>query len=404
MLTDTSPEFELLVRCVDHDGVGADDRLDAVLDRDPDWERVLELGRRHGVAPLLNRGVRELESSDGAVDVPDRVRSTLSERTRSTAMRDVRLATELHELVDAFEERGVRALPFKGPVLEAFAYGEVGMRSYRDLDVLVPREDVTDAVDVLESRGYEWLDVPRLDDSPVLGGPFTMPLVPEYELRRDGIRVEVRWRVGDTAQPFVPDVQTLWDRRETVTVAGSDVPALAPTDRLRMLAFHGTKHKWHLLKWACDFAAALAATDVDWGLIFEEARRCGDERRLLAAVALIDRLFKPTVPGGVRERIAADPRADRLVTAAIEELCRETPGRPQRTDLLAYTAQATDSVGGALRTVLCHSRLHPGLAEYRLLPLPGHAHLIYYLVFSLRHLVERTGIRTVDDRESVATD
>ncbi|WP_435093005.1 nucleotidyltransferase domain-containing protein [Halorubrum sp. N11] len=392
MLTDASPEFELLVRCVRHDGVEADDRLNAVLDRNPDWERVLELSRRHGVTPLLNRGVRELESSDGAVDVPDRVRSALTERTRSTAMRNVRLATELHELMGAFEERGVRALPFKGPMLEAFAYGEVGMRAYRDLDVLVPREDVTDALDVLEARGYDWTDAPRLDDSPILGGPFTMPLVPECELQRDQVRVEIRWRVGDPDQPFSPDVKTLWDRRETLTVAGSDVPTLTPEDRLRMLAFHGTKHKWHLLKWACDFAAALEASDLNWQPVFEETRRHGDERRLLIGIALIDQLFETTVSEPVRERLADDPRANRLAAAAVEEMCSETTGRPERRDKLAYTARATDSIGDALRTVLFHSGLHPGLMEYRLLPLPGYVHPIYYLLFPLRYLAERTGI------------
>lgn len=394
MLTGASTEFELLVRCVRPEEVEADDRCETLLARDPDWERVLELSRRHGVTPLLNRGVRELERADTVVDVPDRIRAMLTERTRSTAMRDVRLATELHELLGALEEGGVRALPFKGPVLEAFAYGEVGMRAYRDLDVLVPREDLTDAVDVLEARGYEWTDAPRLDDSPVLGGPLTIPLVPEYELRRDRTHVEVRCGVGDAAQPFDPDVKTLWDRREAVTVAGSDVPALAPMDRLRMLAFHGTKHKWHLLKWTCDFAAALAATDPDWQRVIEEARRRDSDRRLLIAVALVDRLFGTISPEPLRERVASDPRADRLAAAAVEELCSETAGRPERSDLLAYTTRATDSLGDAVRTVLFHSRLHPGLTEYRALPLPGRLHPMYYLLLPLRHLVERHGVGT----------
>lgn len=398
MLTDASAEFELLVRCVHPDRAEADNQFNAALTGDPDWERVLELSRRHGVTPLLNRGIRQLESADSAISVPDRIRSTLTEQTRSTAMRNVRLATELRRLLDAFEERGVRALPFKGPVLEASAHGEVGMRAYRDLDVLVPREDVTEAVDVLEARGYEWADTPRLDDSPVLGGPFTMPLVAEYELQRDRVDVEVRWQVGGTAQPFSPDVKTLWGRRETVSVAGFDMPALAPEDRLRMLAFHGTKHKWHLLKWVCDFIAALGTTDCDWVSVFEEARRHGGERRLLIAAALTDRLFDKTVPEPIRERLANDPRADRLAAAAVEELCAETTGRPERSDRLAYTARATDSVGAALRTVLLHSRLHPGLTEYRLLPLPGHVHPLYYILLPLRHLVERTGLRALSDR------
>ncbi|MDR9429238.1 MAG: nucleotidyltransferase family protein [Natronomonas sp.] len=391
MLTEATPEFELLARCVRPDGaVATGERLDAVLARDLDWDRVLELGRRHGVTPLLNRGVQELDASEAEIGVPERVRSALTERTRSTAMRNIRSASELRELLEAFEARGVRALPFKGPVLEAFAHGEIGMRAYGDLDVLVPREDVTAAVDVLEAAGYEWVDAPRLDDAAILGGPFTKPLVAEYELQRDRANVEVRWRIGDADQPFALDVETCWERRETVAVAGYDVPALAPEDRLRMLAFHGTKHKWHLLKWTCDFVAALAATDVDWPDLLAEARRHGDERRLLIGAALIDRLFDVSVPDAVRSRVEADSRADRLAAAAVEELCAERTTRPERRDRVAYTARATDSVGDSLRTVLYHSRLHPGLSEYRLVPLPGALHPIYYLVLPLRLLAERS--------------
>ena len=389
MLTSGPPEFDFLTSCVRPDGVVGPDPAKTVVTRNFDWELVLEYGRRNGVTPLLARGIQQFDSSDSAVDVPASVRSTLTEQTRSIAMRNVRLATELHQLLEAFADRGVRALPFKGPVLEAVAYGEVGMRAYRDLDLLVPRTDVTAAVDVLEAHGYTWPNGPRLDDGPILGGWFTMPLVPEYELQSEHLLTEVRWRVGDRAQPFSPNVTTLWERRETVTVAGSEIPALAPADRLRMLAYHGTKHKWHQLKWACDFAAAQTAADVDWETLLAAAREHGDERRVLISAALIDRLFDYTLPAPVQELLTDDPRAEVLAAMAIEELCLEGSGRPERTDRLSYTARATDSVTDALRTVLFHSRLHPGLREYQHLPLPRQAHLLYYFVFPLYHLLDR---------------
>jgi hypothetical protein len=405
MLTEATPEFELLVRCVRPDGdVELDERLDALLARGPDWDRVLELSRRHGVTPLLSRGIDALEAADAAIEMSERVRAGLTERTRATAMHNVRFATELHELLDGFEDRGIRALPFKGPALEAVAYGDVGMRAYGDLDVLVPREDVTRAVDALESRGYRWADVPRLDDAAILGGPFTKPLVAEYELEREQLTVEVRWRIGDADQPFSSDVETLWKRRETASIAASAAPVLAPEDRLRMLAFHGTKHKWHLLKWASDFAAALAATDVDWTDLLEQARHHGDERRLLIGVSLVEALFDVSIPGGVRARLDADPRAERLAAAAVEELCAERTTRPDRRDRLAYTARATDSIGDSLRTVLYHSRLHPGLSEYRLRPLPGPFHPIYYLVLPIRYLVERSPLSVGGGRDGGALD
>lgn len=391
-------EVELLVRCADAAGVEDEARIRSLVAASPDWERVLELARTHGVTPLVNRTVRAVsrpDASTGASDgvpeeVPEEVLARLADRTRSIAMRNLRSAGELHAILDAFEDRGIRALPFKGPVLARFAYGDVGLREFGDLDLLVHREDVREAVDVLEARGYEWRDAPRRDDAALLGGPFTMSLVPEYGLRRRDLEVEVRWRVGDPDRPFGLDVETLWTRRETVAVAGEDVPALSPEDRLLVLAFHGTKHRWHLLKWICDFAASMEATDVAWPGLLRRAGRCGTERKLLVGVALADSLFGVDVPDGVERRLSDDARVATLADRVVDDLLAGSVARPDWTERAVYNARASDSAADVLRMLLRLSPLHPSLPEYRLLPLPGPLHPIYYPLRPLRLIAERS--------------
>lgn len=390
MLRNASSEVELLVRCSHPSGAVTDiGRVSALLDDDLDWEYVLELGQRHGVTPLLNRtlGTRGEES---LIAVPDRIQSRLAERARSTALHNARVTAELVRVLGSFEEHTIRALPFKGPVLAAFAYGDIGLREFGDIDLLVPREDVSEAIDALESCGYAWEGAPRLDDSALLGGPFTKPLVPEYELQQESMVVEVRWRVGDPDRPFSPDVETLWQHRDRLSVAGTDVDVLSPEERLLVLAFHGTKHRWHLLKWVCDFVAALDRTDTVWPRLLRRARRHGVERKLLLAIVLGDRLFDVDIPDIVGDRVEADGRVRPLVEAVVESLCSGTPSRPARTERISFNAKASDSARDSLRAVLYHSRFHPGVPEYQLLPLYGPLHPFYYLVFPLRLLVDRS--------------
>lgn len=402
MLRRTSAEVELLVRCVPPSGeITAVDRVRTLLADDLDWELVLELGQRHGVIPLLNRTLGQRADNEHAKAVPDSVRSRLSERARSTALHNAHVTAELGAILDSFEDHGIRALPFKGPVLAAVAYGDVGLREFGDLDLLVPPEDVTRAVDILEARGYAWEAVPRLDDSALLGGPFTRVLVPEYELQREHFTVEVRWRVGDPDRPFSPDVETLWTHRETTEVAGRDVAVLSSEERLLVLAFHGTKHNWHLLKWVCDFVAAMEQTDVHWPRLLRRARRHRVERKLLVGVALADALFDVTPPESVRDRLEADERAIPLAEQVVEAFDSGVPSRPTLTERIVFNVWASDSTGDRLRAVLYDSRFHPGIAEYELLPLRGPLHPLYYLLFparllttSLPHLTRRLGDRS----------
>lgn len=399
MLRSASPEVELLVRCVHPSGkFGEVDSVRELLAGDLDWEQLLELGEAHGVTPLLHQTLtaqrqdrsKEATTEDLERTVPESVHDRLAEQVRSIAVRNVHITTEMQTLLDSFEEHDIRALPFKGPVLAAFAYGDVGFREFGDLDLLVCREDITEAVDVLESHGYTWEDVPRLDDSALLGGPFTKALVPEYELHRENLTVEVRWRVGDPDRPFPPSVDTLWKRRETVEVAGTDVDLLAPEDRLLVLAFHGTKHNWHLLKWVCDFAATLEQTDVVWSRLLGRARQHRVERKLLVGIALVDGLFGADIPVWVRDRLVADQRAIPLAEQVVEGFCSGTPTRPTRAERITFNARASDSVGDSLRAVLYHSRFHPGEPEYQLLPLSGPLHPLYYLVLPVRLLADRS--------------
>jgi hypothetical protein len=376
------PEFELLVECALPPSVrDRTERRQAVPHGELSWSRVVDLGVSHGVVPLLSRHVETSNDSS----VPADILGELRQRSQAVTMRNLTYANELHSILDQFEDAGVRALPFKGPVLAESAYGDLSLRTFGDLDVLVHSDDVPTAVDILERDGYEWEeDLPRRDDSPVLGGPVTMPLVPEYQCQREDLRVELRWRVGEPGVPFGVDFETLYERRERVAVAGEELPALDPTDRLLMLAYHGTKHQWRLLKWGADFAAAVATTAVDWDVLFDRARTSGLGRPLHLALALATSLFGVETPERVSRAVRADDRAMRLAASVVASFEAGEPPRPSGVDRLAFNARAADSPREALQLLAGHHRLHPSLFEYGLCALPGELHALYYPLVPVR--------------------
>jgi len=76
-------------------------------------------------------------------------------QTLAVSARNRALAAELGELLRLFEESGIRALPFKGPVLALDLFGDLALREFVDLDILVPAGEILRATDLIEARGYE---------------------------------------------------------------------------------------------------------------------------------------------------------------------------------------------------------------------------------------------------------
>jgi Uncharacterised nucleotidyltransferase len=73
------------------------------------------------------------------------------------ALRNVFLAGTLLKLLRLLEAHGIAALPYKGPVLAALAYGNVAFRQFGDLDLLVRPQDADRAKALLWAQGYCWL-------------------------------------------------------------------------------------------------------------------------------------------------------------------------------------------------------------------------------------------------------
>src|SRR6185503_3654700 len=98
-----------------------------------DWEYVFQLARRHSVVPLVY-----LQLERHAPDlVPQPFLAKLKKHYIENSARNTVLTAELCRLISLFAAAGIEAIPYKGPVLSLFAYGDVALRRFVDLDVIV---------------------------------------------------------------------------------------------------------------------------------------------------------------------------------------------------------------------------------------------------------------------------
>ncbi|GAB3673256.1 nucleotidyltransferase domain-containing protein [Halopiger thermotolerans] len=296
------PEERFVVRCVrralesDTDAVArSEDALD--------WDEVLTITGSHGVSYLVLDAVRRRD------DVPPEPFERLKLQVQRRSRRNLRLVQELVDVVRSFRNRGIRAIPYKGPVIAERAYGDIGRREFGDLDVLVSRDALPEARSVLSERGYQ----PRYKFTAAQEWVYDR-VSREYPLQRPSTdtEIELHWQIVDQYFPTKLTVESVWSRRESLSIADSELPVLSPEDRLLMLCVHGTRHRWERLQWLCDVAAYVRRRSVDWETVDRRARAHHCERMVYLGLATADELLGVPLPDDVRRKIRSDPAIPRL--------------------------------------------------------------------------------------------
>jgi len=65
----------------------------------------------------------------------------LKNGARANAVRCLVLTAELIKIVDLLQSEGIQAIPYKGPALAVQAYGEIALREFDDLDIILRQRD-----------------------------------------------------------------------------------------------------------------------------------------------------------------------------------------------------------------------------------------------------------------------
>lgn len=346
-----------------------------------DWDSLLSLAQEHRVLPILFSRL-----ADMAPAVPIIVQERLRAEYDRNMFHNLANVVELIAVLKALEHQMIPAMPFKGVVLAASTYHDLTTRPAGDLDVLVHYRDLVRATDVLLERGYELKTPVHADGTPAVPNYYEY----HFERQRDGMVIEVRWRLELTQPRFRHNlgIEWVWTRRRTALLAGAEVPDMSPEITLLVLCMHGSKHVWSRLIWIYDIAELLASSpDLDWKEVIYEAKRSGLCRTLALGALLAHRVVGATVPQAVLRRFESDTTACNLAQH-IQENLFDAPGStpmgrvPYGVQLLDFR----DRVG----LLLSLDFLRPNERDRAALPLPKSLHVLYYLIRPFRIFWDRS--------------
>jgi hypothetical protein len=379
------PETELLLCCARTDRSSETvARIETLLQERVDWEHLLRTAHRHGIAPLLywHLDTTRLDC------VPESALARLRDHSRANGLRNLFLTRELLRILKEFKVHRIPAVPYKGPTLAASVYGNLALREFYDLDILVHQHDVPKAKEVLASIGYQArYRLTSTQEAAFLRSQHEHPF-----RRHDGkCVVELQWRIAE--RHFFPlDTERLWERLDRIPLGYNTVLNLSSEDMLLILCVHGAMHAWERLEWICDVAELIRVRreDIGWEQLMAQANAVGGERMLLLGLFLASELLGAALPEKVSQRVRADPTVKALAQQIREQLFRDIK-RPAGF-LEGYEGATTafplylkvrerlpDKIRYCIRTVTALTG-----EDWELLPLPRFLFPFYYILRMIR--------------------
>jgi hypothetical protein len=372
------PEVQLLLSCarvcLEPDRA---QQVQALLRQDLDWAYLVRAAQAHGTAPLLYWHLSRM--APDAIPAP--TRDDLRQWFHANARHNLLLTGELLRLLRLFVAHGVRAVPFKGPTLAACAYGNLALRQFNDLDLLVAPSDLPRARELLAAEDYRsGLPLAPAQEDAYLASIGQMPFVREDR----ACMVELHAQIAPRDFHFPLGVERLGPRLRPVALNGQEVLALAAEDLLLVLCAHGAKHHWMCLGWICDVAELLRVHPaMNWPAVVAEARSLRCERILLLGLLLAHDLLQAPVPDDLVGRARSAGPVPALAVQVAGQTFDESDGRLRGLHNALFQFWVRERVRDGLRYTLSLA-FTPTVADWTSLRMPASCSLFYYLLRPLR--------------------
>ncbi|MFM7573882.1 MAG: nucleotidyltransferase family protein [Snowella sp.] len=299
----TCPEIELLLCCArTQPSPEISQQIQTLVQQTLDWPYLIQTAARHSVLPLLYQNLKTLCPEA----VPKPVLSELRNFFHTNAAHNLFLTQELLKILKLFQDNNIPAIPFKGPVLAASVYGNLALRQFGDLDILVNPKDTIKARELLITQDYKLNFDHRWQYS--------------FIHSQKEIYIDLHWELTPFFLfPFkLPDFETLYQRTKPLALSGESVIDFFPDDLLIILAVQvargGFEGKESLAQ-ICDLAELIRTQQtLDWEKLLKQVRILGLERPFYIGLHLVKTLLNPPLPATVNQAIQQQMQIDPVIS------------------------------------------------------------------------------------------
>ena len=161
-----SPEQELVLSLIRVDW-SQNEQIQSLLAGKLDWSAITGFTTRNGLLPLVYSRLKTFEELHVPAEDLERIKTLFL----TNAQRNLRLTRLLARISDMLSQEHIQHIPIKGPALAIQLYGDLSLRQFTDLDILIHEQDFSNCIEILSDAGFETgLPVNEIEESWLLRG------------------------------------------------------------------------------------------------------------------------------------------------------------------------------------------------------------------------------------------
>lgn len=286
-----------------------------------EWNELIALAHRHRIIPLLYPLLKKYEA-----EIPKETFKTLRKSYLRNAIRNMELYRKLKEILTSFLDSRfhgnddlIPAIVLKGGFLAEHIYKNIAYRSMSDMDLLVKKEDLKQAGDILLKLGFK----------PLYGLEEAIP--EEYALgyynEQSNMCMELHWNLTNDMHGIHPDLEGLWKRAVPMQVAGVGSRVLSPEDIILHLCHHSADHVFnHGLRSMYDIRLTILhyQKELNWEIMAQRAHQWKATHSLYVTLMLAKKILEVPIDSTWLELVRPKNMDEKFLSFAEECLFTNT--------------------------------------------------------------------------------
>jgi len=378
-----TPQMNTVMECLRAFLPSWDDTcLRTALETEQDWAAVDEIASLHNVAPIVSSMILRHGSGFVPAEVLERSKDSLKRVVRTNLL----WLQEWQQLLRTLEEAAIPVISFKGPALALMAYGDLGLREFHDLDLLVHPRDVPRAKDILTQAGYGLWSPLRTNSRKALLLSKNRQLRFTNSSRRTC--VDLHWGLLHEMYSFQLDIDLVFRAAHKKQCEETEFLSLSAEYLLLYLCAHGTKECWPDLRTLCDVAVFIhSKCELDWDCCFRLSRKNKCDTLLRHALLLCEEIWPSLLPDDVRIRCVQDREALDISLIARRFLFVEQGTGPGHLQMMRYHLSFAKSWRDRWKLIFIRV-FTPAEPDWKRVRLPASLSALYYFVRPARFLQE----------------
>jgi len=333
------------------------------------WELFIKLIRKHRlVSHVINhKNTKEY--------LPNETFETLKAINLEQIKRSLLFNSELLKIHGTLIEQNIKHIFFKGSLLSFELYNDIGFRNFRDIDLLVDKENIDKATTIIKNCSYSLFEPEQ--ELNKLQKKINYKISHHYHLRHNSlpIDIELHWNLTNPKSFLSIPTKRILNNRIKLQIQDYNLPYISKSENIIFLAAHGAIHQWYRLFWLKDFSVLISKTNnKDLYKIYELSKKLKLDRCFLQACILSQQLYNISLPtfltsGSIKLKLLYIP----IKSIAITELKQR--GILGKLNYVLYRLNLKPDYKYYFHLVY---RLRTHFSDWEILKLPNSLFFLYY--------------------------